>query len=194
MTDVFHSHVYDAHLNEITRLKQAGVLGQPSDLFLPDADGHKTLVGAERSLHDEETKFIFEGTFDDIAADVINILSARIALDNRLKGFWPDGTGSNDDLKLALYPNTLGRNPGEMIALAHSEQSESLEAIRSSVDGGFEVMDDKLPHRSGYATEQADTIIRALDMTGGFDLKPGTIIVEKLARNRQRPYKHGRSF
>jgi hypothetical protein len=81
-----------------------------------------------------------------------------------------------------------------MIALAHSEQSESLEAIRSSKDGGFEVMDDKLTHRSGYATEQADTIIRALDMTGGFDLKPGTIIVEKLARNRARPYKHGRAF
>jgi hypothetical protein len=189
--DVLHPHVYSAHQSEVNRLKRAGCLGSPGDMMLP-GDSNPTLVGAEQSGN--EVRFCFEGTFDDIAADVINMLSARIALDNRLKGFWPDGTDPKDDLKLGLYPNTLGRNPGEMIALAHSEQSESLEAIRSSKDGGFEVMDDKLTHRSGYATEQADTIIRALDMTGGFDLKPGTIIVEKLARNRARPYKHGRAF
>lgn len=189
--EVLYPHVYDAHQNEVIRLRRAGCLGSPGEMMLP-GDDNPTLVGAEQIGN--EVRFCFEGTFDEIAADVINMLSARIALDNRLKGFWPDGTDEKDHLKLALYPNTLGRNPGEMIALAHSEQSESLEAIRSSEDGGFEVMDDKLPHRSGYATEQADTIIRALDMTGGFDLKPGTIIVEKLARNRQRPYKHGRAF
>lgn len=192
MPEVLHPEVYAKHQSEVVRLKRAGVLGSPGEMFLPGTE-YNSLCGAEETVAGE-VHLLFSGTFEEIAADVINILSARIALDNRMKGFWPDGTDPADALKLALYPKTLGRNPGEMLALASSELSESLEAIRSSKDGGFEVMDDKLPERSGYATELADTIIRSLDMTGGFDLKPGSIIIEKLARNRQRPYKHGRAF
>lgn len=178
------------HDNEVARLKQAGVLGDPSELFLP-GDDLTSMTGAHKAHPECETQFIFEGTFDQIAADVLNILSARIALDNRLKGFWPDGTELEDPIKLALYPETLGRNPGEILALATSEHSEALDAVRSD---GLNAKDDKLKHRSGFATELVDAIIRGLDATGGYDLKPGSILVEKLRYNRTRPYKHGRVF
>lgn len=183
--------IYDAHQAEVSRLRRAGVF-EVVDVGLPGMD-YQTLVGAEQVL-DDEVHYLFSGTFDDIAADVLDILAARIALDNRLKGFWPDGTDPQDTLKMALYPRSKGRNVGEALALAHSELSEALEANRSSVDGGFEVMDDKLPHRSGFGTELVDDIIRCLDMTGGFELSPGRTLIEKLARNRSRPYKHGRAF
>lgn len=182
--------IYADHLAEVGRLRKAGVYDIES-VALPGMD-YGSLAGAESV--GEEVHYLFSGSFDEIVRDVLNILAARIALDNRMKGFWPDGTDAKDTLKLALYPETKGRNPGEALALGHSEFSESLEAIRSSENGGFEVMDDKLPHRSGFGTEIIDAIIRGLDMTGGFDLKPGDILVEKLARNRARPYKHGRAF
>lgn len=182
--------VVSIHTNEVSRLKQAGVLGSPGEMFLPGTN-YPSLVGAESPVSGGETTLMFEGTFDQVVEDVLNILSARIALDNRLKGFWPDGTELEDPIKLALYPETLGRNPGEILALATSEHSEALDAVRSD---GLNTKDDKLPHRSGFATEIVDAIIRGLDATGGYDLKPGSILVEKLRYNRTRPYKHGRVF
>lgn len=187
---IYDPVIYSMHIAEVGRLRRAGVF-ECVDVGLPGMD-YFTLASAE--LVGDTVHYVFSGPFDEIAADVLNILSARIALDNRLKGFWPDGTDPQDTLKMALYPETGGRNPGEMIALAHSELSEALEAVRSSKNNGFEVRDDKLTERSGFATEIVDTIIRGLDMTGGNDLKPGTILIEKLALNRKRPYKHGRAF
>jgi len=179
---------YELHQNEVVRLKRAAVL-DPGSAFMPFDPEYKSLAAFEQVGGDDH--YLFSGTFDQITADVLDMLAARISLDNRLKGFWPDGTGENDGLKLALYPETLGRNPGEILALAHSEFSESLDAVRS---GGLETKDDKLPHRSGFATEIVDAIIRGLDATGGYNQSPGSILVEKLAYNRTRPYKHSRSF
>jgi hypothetical protein len=178
------------HDSEVARLTRAGVLGDPSDLFLPNDEHYPSLTGAYKHPGCETT-FTFEGSFDKIVEDVLNILSARIALDNRLKGFWPDGDDPMDDLKVALYEETLGRNPGEILSLATSEHSEALDAVRSD---GLNTKDDKLPHRSGFATEIVDAIIRGLDATGGYALKPGSILVEKLRYNRTRPYKHARAF
>lgn len=54
----------------------------------------------------------------------------------------------------------IERNFGEMIALAHSEYSEALEADRK------DLMDDKLPQYHGTYVELIDGIIRTLDTLG----------------------------
>lgn len=49
------------------------------------------------------------------------------------------------------------------LALVQSEVGEGLEALRK------DSMDDKLPHRSGLATELADTVIRIRDIAGAVE-------------------------
>jgi NTP pyrophosphatase (non-canonical NTP hydrolase) len=60
----------------------------------------------------------------------------------------------------------LDRNPGEMIALMHSELSEMLEGVRKGA------MDSHLPHRRSEEVEAADLLIRLLDYAGyrGLDI------------------------
>lgn len=72
------------------------------------------------------------------------------------------------------------RNFGELIALCHSELSEALEAHRKNL------MDDKLPHRSGAEVELADCVIRIMDMCVcmGFDLAGA--LLEKVEYNSNR--------
>ena len=74
----------------------------------------------------------------------------------------------------------LERNVGELIALAHSELSEALEAHRKNL------MDDKLPHRRGIEVELADCMIRILDTACGLGLDIGGALVEKLEFNKTR--------
>jgi len=72
------------------------------------------------------------------------------------------------------------RNPGEMIALIHSEISEALEGIRK------DSFDDHLPDRKMVEVELADTLIRIFDMAGGLNLDVAGALIEKLEYNRTR--------
>lgn len=56
----------------------------------------------------------------------------------------------------------IKRNKGELIALQHSELSESLEGERKGL------MDDKLPQYPMAVVEQVDALIRILDYLAGF--------------------------
>lgn len=101
-------------------------------------------------------------------ARMVNDLAAEVHLANR---------------KWWLDPETREpkeRNFGEMIALAHSELSEALEAHRKGL------MDDKLPHRLGVEVELADAVIRILDMAAGLDLNLGVAMAEKMLYNATR--------
>jgi NTP pyrophosphatase (non-canonical NTP hydrolase) len=74
----------------------------------------------------------------------------------------------------------IERNPGEMLALIHSEVSEMLEGVRK---GGA---DKHLPHRRVEEVEAADVLIRLLDYCAYRKLDLGGAFVEKFNYNRTR--------
>jgi NTP pyrophosphatase (non-canonical NTP hydrolase) len=102
--------------------------------------------------------------------DNLNSLVNEIHGRNKAAGWW-------NDLKTGV---PLERNKGELLCLVHSEISEAMEADRKNL------MDDKLPHRSGFEVELVDAIIRICDIAGGFNLDLGGALIEKLEFNAQR--------
>lgn len=74
-----------------------------------------------------------------------------------------------------------GPNPDKiprMLALAHSELSEALEAYRKG-------------DKDNFVEELADTVIRVVDLSAGLGLDLAGAIVAKLKKNRERGHKHG---
>ena len=103
-------------------------------------------------------------------AMMINEFSKVIHEDNVKAGWWTDlETGKKKD-----------RNIGELLCLVHSEISEAMEGVRKNLP------DDKLPHRSMFEVELADTLIRIFDIAGAYDLDLGGAIEEKRAFNKSR--------
>jgi hypothetical protein len=78
------------------------------------------------------------------------------------------------------------RNNGELLALIHSEISESLEALRKD-----NPPDDKLPEFSSAEVELADAVIRIMDMACARKWELGKAIIAKLNFNNTRSFKHG---
>lgn len=96
-------------------------------------------------------------------------LATQVHLTALLKGWWENE-----------------RNDGEIIALIHSELSETLEAIRHGNPS-----DDKIPEFSGAEAELADTVIRCMDFAKARGWRLPEAILAKIAYNKTRDYKHG---
>ena len=78
------------------------------------------------------------------------------------------------------------REDGTMIALMHSELSETLEALRHD-----NPKSDKIPDFTGAEEEIADVIIRAFDWCRHKGFRLGGAIEAKMEFNRGREFKHG---
>lgn len=92
----------------------------------------------------------------------LNELAEKVHQIAKSKGWWKDQRGE-----------------GELIALMHSELSEALEAYRGN-EG-----------KEAIAEELADCIIRILDYSAARGIDMNKALMEKIEKNRDRPYRHG---
>lgn len=109
----------------------------------------------------------------------LNTLSDIIHARNVEAGWWTD-IHTGEDLRGKDQYGRDKRNVPEMLALVHSEVTEALEGYRKNQ------MDDKLPHRSMFEVELADTIIRIFDLAGAHQLDLAGATLEKLQYNLKR--------
>jgi NTP pyrophosphatase (non-canonical NTP hydrolase) len=96
------------------------------------------------------------------------------------KGFWGD-TGITKKTRNTYVAFPTQRNDGEMLMLIVSELGEALEALRHN-------------DQNHFAEEIADTFIRLFDMCGGKNIDIEKVILEKIEKNKTRPYKHNKGF
>ena len=95
---------------------------------------------------------------------MLNSYSKEVAKYRESKGFVTD------------WSNML-----EKLCLVHSEVSEVAEAYRDN-------------DRVGFNEEIADTFIRLMDICGTLDIDIESEIKEKMKKNRNRPYYHGKTM
>lgn len=113
------------------------------------------------------------------AARTLAWLTQRAHENACAKGWW-DGTS----------PDARWNDPGTVprqLALIHSEVSEALEAWREN-DAGSTTPDGK---PDGFIAELADVVIRVFDTAGALGMNLEKAVLEKMAFNATRPYKHG---
>lgn len=117
-------------------------------------------------------------------AAALNELADEISSVSESKGFW-----DMDDV------GDIGLVCTKLVLIA-SEVSEALATFRNEYDDSEEDGVTKMTEmqEDDFAEEVADIIIRCLDLTGYYGFDIGNIILNKMEKNRQRPYRHGKRF
>lgn len=102
------------------------------------------------------------------------------------KGFWEDWdlvTNLRAELKLdhKEYEDLINNLTGNRLMLITGEVAEAHEALRKE-------------NIENLREELADIVIRVADLAGGLDIDLEEEIKNKMEKNKNRPYKHGKSF
>ncbi|MCC5422477.1 MazG nucleotide pyrophosphohydrolase domain-containing protein [Clostridium botulinum] len=106
------------------------------------------------------------------------------------KGFWEDWERIEQLENMSINISEDGEKQVKIdkcnaiatrLMLIVSEVSEALEGIRK---------DD----RENFKEELADIVIRVADLAGGLDIDLEKEIKNKMDKNKNRPYKHGKAF
>ena len=106
-----------------------------------------------------------------IKLQTLNNLQAECHTTAKKKGWWDEK-----------------RTFGDCIALIHSEASEALEEYRVI---GLRSQEDETGKPTGVASEFADVLIRIFDTAAYYNLDLPRILLQKMAYNEKRPYRHG---
>jgi NTP pyrophosphatase (non-canonical NTP hydrolase) len=117
-------------------------------------------------------------------AEAINTLADDIGDISEAKGFWdPDDVGDMGIIPLKL-------------ALIHSEATEALDVHRKGYDDSDEDPNLRMTEMQAddFFEEVADIIIRSLDLAGYYGVNIGEIIIAKVEKNRERPYRHSKRY
>lgn len=128
----------------------------------------------------------------------LNAYAKEIHEANKAKGFYdtPTETGT----RLMMVVGELGEAMEALRKNKHSDVQGYLERKREILESSQGIPTEELARcfearmKDSYEDEVADAIIRILDLAAFEGINLETHIQEKLAYNKTRPYKHGKTM